>query len=469
MKFLRKALILFLALCMIFALAACGMAKKNDVDYAPADDPKPSSSRVESSLAYDDSSVGYVSKETMPADGGAYIAGEPSGSAPSGYPADGEGYEEIYDEEKPVYEAGLITASAWNENENYEFWKKLFRDGQGEDNGKFFDYYKNNNWGFDSTKRVSVTVKNGEALVCGATVACVSENGELLFAAKTGADGMVYLFPQVDEGKVIVTSGEHTANADFSKENRELEVVLDGSDDAENLIQIMLVIDVTGSMGDELTYFQTELTDVINRIANANDGAKIELALLFYRDTGDDEKFAYYDFVNVNDQEGLALQTRKLAGQVASGGGDYPEAVDEALQLAMNKAWSDTASTKIVFHLLDAPPHENGDGTQKNYEKCFENAVISAAEQGVRICPILCSGADELCEYVMRQASIYTGGTSIFVTDDSGIGGEHLDPDIPDMVVEQLNDLLVRLVNGYHTGTFDEPVEWQPKTANQEQ
>ena len=130
MKLLRKALVLFLAFCLLFAFAACGMAKKNEVDYAPADDSKPASPRAETSLAYD-SSVGYVSKETMTADGGV-IAGKPGGGEPgdglpSGYPADGEGYEEIYDEEKPVYEAGLITASAWNENENYEFWKKLFR------------------------------------------------------------------------------------------------------------------------------------------------------------------------------------------------------------------------------------------------------------------------------------------------------------------------------------------------------
>ena len=69
----------------------------------------------------------------------------------------------------------------------------------------------------------------------------------------------------------------------------------------------------------------------------------------------------------------------------------------------------------------------------------------------------------------MRQEAIYTGGTFIFVTDDSGIGGQHLDPDIPDAVVERLNDLMVRIVDGYHTGTFAEPVAWKENKQKTDQ
>ena len=60
----------------------------------------------------------------------------------------------------------------------------------------------------------------------------------------------------------------------------------------------------------------------------------------------------------------------------------------------------------------------------------------------------------------MREAAIYTGGTFIYVTDDSGIGGEHHDPDIPNVTVELLGSLMVRVVKGYHTGSFDDPVYW---------
>jgi len=89
------------------------------------------------------------------------------------------------------------------------------------------------------------------------------------------------------------------------------------------------------------------------------------------------------------------------------------------------------------------------------------SATEKAAEKGIRICPIICSGAAEVTEYTMREAAIYTGGTFIFVTDDSGIGGSHHDPELPNVTVELLNSLMVRLVNGYHTGSFEPAVFWK--------
>jgi len=41
---------------------------------------------------------------------------------------------------------------------------------------------------------------------------------------------------------------------------------------------------------------------------------------------------------------------------------------------------------------------------------------------------------------------------------DSGIGGSHLDPEIPDVTVEKLNACLVRVVEGFFYGSFAEPV-----------
>ena len=460
-KLLKKSFVLFLALCTIFALAACGMAKKNEAARDDSTSPMSPSEDYSIAGAYD----AMISKEAYGVDGGAVAEAAPSAGEPGGYPSDG-------DEEKPVEpkSAGLITASAWNENDNYEFWLGLFIEGQSaEENGKFLDFYKNHNWGFDSTKRVKVSVKEGDEAVRGAAVACYDENGKLTFAARTDANGVAYLFPQTTTGKIFVKSGENSANAEFDRDNREIEVVLDGSEAVENLIQIMLVVDITGSMGDELSYLQAELADVVERIVATNPNTKIELALLFYGDDVDkDLKLTYHDFINVNDAEGIQVQVDNILSQKLAWGGDPPEAVDEALELAMEKSWNDSAATKIIFHLLDAPHHSNDYDPQRRYEERYTAAVEKAASMGVRICPVICSGADKVCEYVVRQASIYTGGTTIFVTSHSGIGGDHLDPEIPDLVVEKLNDLMVRLVNGYHTGVFAEPVRWYPNNQTQQ-
>ena len=79
----------------------------------------------------------------------------------------------------------------------------------------------------------------------------------------------------------------------------------------------------------------------------------------------------------------------------------------------------------------------------------------------------MASGANMLTEYLVRQAAILTGGTFTFITDDSGIGGSHYDPDLPNVVIERLNDLLVRLVEGYYTGTFAKPVYWKDAIRNE--
>ena len=42
-----------------------------------------------------------------------------------------------------------------------------------------------------------------------------------------------------------------------------------------------------------------------------------------------------------------------------------------------------------------------------------------------------------------------TGGTYTFLTDDSGIGGSHLEPTVGDYEVEHLNDMLVRIIEDY--------------------
>ena len=357
--------------------------------------------------------------------------------------------------------AGLITAAAWNDNDNYDAFKKLFYQ-DGDKIGKFFAFSKEGDaWGFASgaLNRIKVSVFDTEDPVAGAEVCAYDDGGKLLYRAVTDASGVAYIFTDIENGKVKITSGEHTAESEFSKDSRDLIIRLDASEEKKNIIDIMFVIDITGSMGDELTFLQTEIDDVIERVVAKNEGTQVNLALLFYRDKVDKEEFAYFDFVNVTDPAGLKAQKAALNSQQASGGGDYPESVDEALELAMSKQWSSGATTKLIFHLLDAPPHS---GTED--AKRYNAAVMSAAEQGIRICPILCSGSDTLTEYLTRQAAVHTGGTFIFVTDDSGIGNSHHDPDLPNVTVEALNMILVRIISGYHSGIFDPAVSY--KQAN---
>ena len=479
MKIISRILFLVCVLSMLLSTVSCAAiykGDKNSIDNtadaesngsykpsAPGDSVAPDygytgdGSTYPGTPDYDDGFKGEIDEGgAIPPATGDGLYGEDSPEYAPDYPEGGGEDVVVPEPDQIVLPSGMITAGAWVDNDNYKMWLELFTKGQTEA-GKFYEYIEQDNtWGFNSLKRVKVNVTCDGNAVAGARVVASDEAGIPLFSAVSDAKGDAYIFTDADNGNITVTSGEGSADASFTEDRREISVELSARAEKLNVIEIMLVVDVTGSMGDEIRFLKAELADVINKIAQNNEGAIIKLAMLFYRDTDDYEPFVYYDFTNVSEAGGLSLQQDALNKQFASGGGDYPEAVDEALMMAVDKQWSTGATTKLIFHVLDAPAHEGA-----KYEEKFKNAVNSAAEKGIRICPILCSGAAELTEYTMRQAAIYTGGTFIFVTDDSGIGGSHHDPGLPNATIELLNSLMVRLVNGYHTGEFAPAIYWK--------
>ena len=403
----------------------------------------------------------------------------PEGGRPSGGYDDSKGdYEKPSDptagdsgkdsssdqEQEIILPAGQLTAGAHNDNDSYDDWLKLFYKGQGSnDSGRFAD--KIGYFDLYSLDRVKVTVKSGAKPVEQAYVTCISDDQKVLFNAMTDANGVAYLFPNAESGKVVVELADQNLSVkktvDFGADNRDINVDIEKEAPAKNnLIQLMFVVDATGSMGDEMSYLTAELGDVIKRVVK-NNGVKIDLGFLFYRDDCDSQKFFDVEFRDVTEEANYLEMQKILAKQRAVGGGDYPEALDEALLMAVNKKWAANA-TKIIFNVLDAPCHEKTENI-KNYS----SAINAAAAKGIRICPVMASGADMLTEYLIRQAAILTGGTFTFITDDSGIGGSHYDPDLPNVVIERLNDLLVRLVDGYYTGTFAPPVYWKDAIRNE--
>lgn len=200
---------------------------------------------------------------------------------------------------------------------------------------------------------------------------------------------------------------------------------------------VFFIVDATGSMGDEIRYLQAEMKDVIRRSQNAVSGLKIRTGALMYRDHGDE----YLTRISRLTDD---IQTTQdfIDSQEANGGGDYEEAIPEALMSALNVAgWNDDARARIAFLILDAPCHRDSTTLVLLHEQ-----ILNAAALGVRVVPIVCSGLQPNGELLMRQIALVTNGTSFFLTDDSGIGETHLRPTTDSLVVEHLNDMLVRTI-----------------------
>ena len=108
---------------------------------------------------------------------------------------------------------------------------------------------------------------------------------------------------------------------------------------------------------------------------------------------------------------------------------------------------ADPVQTLLV---ADAPPHREALGTTLD-------AVEHLRGQGVRIVPVAASGAEDSAQYVMRAMAVLTGGRYIFLTDDSGIGNGHAEPDIACYVVTRLDQLIARVLAGIVEGRRVEP------------
>ncbi len=354
----------------------------------------------------------------------------------------------------PEPSAGLLTSGEWNDNLHFDFLKNLLNNGQQDDYSRFFKA-----WDLTPFSRLTVHVSTGETTIVSgsaigtknvnnATVSVYSADGTLLWQSKTDNKGMTYAFYRLKGGDYIpsvvkVSSGSFYAEKEVTSADlldaATLEVYLESSYAPEKKLDLMFVIDTTGSMGDEIAYLQKELEDVIKRVEEQNANMPIRLSCNFYRDLEDEYVVRSNQF-----SEDIASQLILLNAEYASGGGDYEEAVELALEDAVNKhAWDDD-SIKLMFMVLDAPPH-NTDEVKAQ----LKSTITDAIAKGIRIIPIASSGVDKSTEFLLRTFAMTTGGTYTFLTDHSGIGGSHIEPTIGDYEVENLNNMIVRIISEY--------------------
>jgi hypothetical protein len=204
------------------------------------------------------------------------------------------------------------------------------------------------------------------------------------------------------------------------------------------VLDLGFLIDVTGSMGDELRYVNREIASIVQRVERQAPGVRVRLSATFYRDRVDEMVVQQIPFTT--NVQGFAAA---MQGVFASGGGDYPEDLDAGLDAAMNRlAWSDGAAVRVLVVVADAPPQHYGD---TNFT--WREAMVRAQQRGIRLLPVAASGADRRVEFLFRAMGAATSTPYVYLTDDSGVGGPHLEADTDRVAVERFNDALVRLVN----------------------
>lgn len=351
---------------------------------------------------------------------------------------------------------GTLTAGEVNDFSKWEMWQDI----AAEQLLEWQSFWKYN----PKQRYVIQLITNDGTPLIDQKVTLVNPKKQTVFTAKTDNTGKAELW-----AKLFSDANEKEAYSIYTVfENREYSIEkaktfhkginklqINTTCNTYNNVDIAFVIDATGSMGDEINYLKREVEDVIQQSKKKNKDLKIKLASVFYKDNGEDYLTQYIPFYEQLDSTVRFIQKQKYGG-----GGDTPEAVDAALDVALNTLqWSTTARTRIMFLMLDAPPHED----TATIEKVHRLALL-AAEKGIRIIPITCSGVDKSTEYLMRCLALTTNGTYTFLTDDSRIGNPHIKPTTDEYKVETLNNLMVRVIQQFtETPTCDnKPIE-QPE------
>jgi uncharacterized protein YegL len=152
-------------------------------------------------------------------------------------------------------------------------------------------------------------------------------------------------------------------------------------------VEVVFVLDTTGSMGGLIHAAKEKIWSIASTLAQAQQAPEISMGLVAYRDRGD----AYVTKV-VDLNRDLDSMYVKLMDFAADGGGDGPEAVNEALEAAINRmSWSQDQSTyRVVFLVGDAPPHMDYQDDAK-----YPQVVAAAAAKGIVVNTIQCGGLSD--------------------------------------------------------------------------
>ncbi len=181
---------------------------------------------------------------------------------------------------------------------------------------------------------------------------------------------------------------------------------------AQPLVEVAFVLDTTGSMGGLIAGAKAKIWFIANQIVQGEPTPKVRIALIGYRDKGDEYVTKRFDLTDNIDQVYDDLMKFK-----ASGGGDGPENVNQALYEAVHKlSWSaDPKALKIIYLVGDCPPHN-----EYTDVPTYDKSARAAIEKGVYINTILC-GSNGEARRVWQAVASGAEGEFLAIESDGGV------------------------------------------------
>jgi Mg-chelatase subunit ChlD len=285
--------------------------------------------------------------------------------------------------------------------------------------------------------------------IADAEVAVQAPSGHAMWA-RTDAGGRVWLHPNAFDPSrshqydISVRKDGRLGHALLARGQRSgVEVRLDAPAALPRAkLDLVFLIDATGSMADEIDKLKATLRTIVAEVSRLPSRPDLCLGLVAYRDRGDAFLLRSHDFTN---DVGGFLQGA-LYPLHAGGGGDYPEAMNEALHETVHRlSWRGDGATRMVVLLADAPPHLDYGAPH------YDDDMLAALGKGIKVFSVGASGLDKQGELIQRQIAQYTGGKFVFLTyanahDPASGPGRETTHDVKNYSVDTLDRLIVRLV-----------------------
>ena len=326
--------------------------------------------------------------------------------------------------------------------------------GEIDDNERWEDYlrYRADYAGplihdVDVSERYTITVRDSRDHPVPNARVRVSSGGTSIFEGRTYANGQTLFFPLAfpeTEGaetfllEVEKDGASHSIDVERAEggQGYEWPVVLDIDSPITGGVplDVLFLLDATGSMADEINQIKTTLLSISARISDLPSRPDLRFGMVTYRDRGDEFITRVYDFDR--DVQQFSNTIREV---VADAGGDNPESLNEGLHVAVHEpSWRLDNAIRLVFLVADAPPHLD---YAQDYD--YAEEMVEANRRGMKVFAIASSGLDDQGEYIFRQIAQHTMGRFIFIVYGPGGTTPH---HVGQYTVEQLDDLVVRLV-----------------------
>jgi hypothetical protein len=209
-------------------------------------------------------------------------------------------------------------------------------------------------------------------------------------------------------------------------------------------LDLAFVLDVTGSMSAEIEAMKQTIDAVATEIVTA-DESKVRLALVAYRDYADTPVFRTVQFT-----EDLGSFREYIEALRADGGGDIPEAVNEAMDRTTRLDWNPNATARMAFVIGDAPPHPH-----EGFSAVQAAAVLYCG--GVKVFTVATTGQDPTGRFIFRQMSQLSYATHLFLLR----GGAAPDSECADYEfrTDELHNLVIERVKGELASLDQNPLD----------